>query len=205
MKLSNLDSDFDNSNFDKAPFLAISLMIAAGVGFSAGNLGNSGNSMDSGLEWSNQITVEKNGEQIDQFHNMLTDQGKQYIAGKLFNTSASDALYTSNNFTYISLGNGSDVQSGDVKLDSEISDFGLSRSKASTVSSTAVDTYKLEKKFTADLSQSGDPSSIKVNTTGLNFGASGDKLVSGGAFTSANLKDGDQITVTHEIEISGSS
>jgi len=200
MKLSNLAS-----NFDKAPFLAVSLMIAAGVGFSAGNLGSSGNGMDSGLEWKNQITVEKNGEQIDQFHNMLTDQGKQYIAGKLFNTSASDALYTSNNFTYISLGNGKDVGADNVTLDSEISDYGLSRAKASSVSSTAVDTYKIEKKFTADLGQSGDPSSVKVNTTGLNFGASGDKLVSGDAFKSANLKDGDQITVTHEITISGSN
>ncbi len=189
---------------NQAPVLALTLVIAAGVGFSAGNLGNSGNGMDSGVEWSNQITVEKNGEQIDQFHNKLTDQGKQYIGGKLFNTSAPDALHTSNNFTYISLGNGSDVGSEDVKLDSEISDFGLSRSKASTVDSDGVDTYILEKKFTASLGNS-DPSSIKVNTTGLNFGATGDKLISGGSFDFANLKDGDQITVTHEITISGSS
>lgn len=185
--------------------LAFSLVIAAGVGFSAGNLGPSGNSMDSGLEWENQITVEKNGEQVDQFYNELTDQGKQYIAGKLFNNSASDALYTSNNFTYISLGNGADVAAEDEILDSEISDYGLSRAEASGVSSDAVDTYEIEKTFTADLSQDGDPSDVKVNTTGLNYGSSGDKLISGGAFTSATLKDGDEITVTHTVTISGSS
>lgn len=48
-------------------------------------------------------------------------------------------------------------------------------------------------------------SSIKVNTTGLNYkpGSETNSLVSGGDFTSARLNDGDKITVTHEITISG--
>lgn len=192
-----------STKVNTTPVLAFSLVIAASVGFSAGNLGNSANSMDSGLEWDNTITVQKNGEQIDQFHNTLAKQGKKYIAGKLFNNTASNALYTSNNFTYISLGNGTDVVSSDTILDSEISKFSLSRAKASTIGSSGVGTYTLEKTFTADLSQTGDPSSIKVNTTGLNYGLSGNKLISGGNFTSANLKGGDQLTVTHKITISG--
>lgn len=194
----------------RSSLVAFSLVIAAGVGFSVGNLGPSGNSMDSGLEWDNQITVYKNGEKIDQFHNTLTNQGKKHIAGKLFNTSANNAEYTSNNFTYIALGNGSDVAAGDTQLDKEITDYGLSDAKASSIDFTG-DTsgsdettysfkYSLEKSFTAN--QGGGAPSIKVNTTGLKYGDSANTLISGGTFSSANLNDGDQITVTHEITIS---
>jgi hypothetical protein len=195
---------FDNL-FNSIPQsgLTLSLMIAIGIGLSAASLDASETSPSSGLEWENEITIEKNGDRLDRIHNLLTDQGKKYIAGKLFNTSTTNALHTSSNFTYISLGNGSDVQADDVRLDSELTQFGLSRAEATGINSGSVGTYTLKKKFTANLG-TGDPSSLKVNTTGLNFGESGDKLISGGAFTSATLKDGDQITVTHEITISGS-
>ena len=188
-------------NISNSPsfFLSLALVAAVGAGFTAGNLGNSGDSMDSGLEWQNQITIEKNSEQVDRFYNTLTDQGKKYIAGKLFNSSANNALHTSNNFTYIALGNGSDVETEHSVLKSEIKDYGLSRAKAATISSGSLGTYKLEKKFTADLSSG--PDNIIINTTGLNYESTGETLISGGNFTSATLKDGDEITVTHEITI----
>lgn len=200
----NMDKYLEEVN--QAPVLALTLVIAVGVGFSAGNLGDSGNGMDSGLEWKNQITVEKNGEQIDQFYNTLTTQGENYIGEKLFRSTDSQTNYTSNNFTYISLGNQSDVAKDDQKLDGEIDDFNLSRSKASSITKTDSGEYKLEKKFIANLTVEGNnpdpPPSIKVNTTGLNFGESGDKLISGGKFSEAKLTDGDKITVTHEITVS---
>jgi hypothetical protein len=194
---------------NQTPVLALTLVIAAGVAFSAGNLGNSGNSMDSGLEWSNQITIEKNGQQIDQFHNKLTDQGKNYIAGELFGTAPTDAKESFNYFDYISLGYTTDggVQPGDDVLDNEYTDYNLSRRQASTktFNNSDADTYTLKKKFKADLSPG--PEEIDVNMTGLNYEstAGSDTLISGGNFTTATLTDGDKLTVTHEVTISGSS
>ncbi|MFB6158495.1 MAG: hypothetical protein ABEJ95_02425 [Candidatus Nanohalobium sp.] len=189
-----------------APVLALTLVIAAGVGFSAGNLGNSGNGMDSGLEWSNQITIYKNGEQIDQFHNTLTNQGEDYIAGKLFNETA-NTKNTTKNFAWIALGNGTGVNPSFTQLgggSGEIHTANLSRALADTYSYSNP-AYTLKKTFTANLG-SGNPSSIKVNTTGLYFASySTDQtsLISGGNFTSATLKDGDKITVTQKITIRG--
>lgn len=183
----------------------VSVIVSAAGGLALGGLTHGpAEPQNSALKWSNEITVYKNGDKIDRFHNTLTDQGKQYIAGKLFNATPSAAKHTSNNFTYISLGNGTDVTSGDSILDSEITCCGLSRAKASSVSYDENNgVYTLKNQFTADLG-SGDPSSIKVNTTGLNFESGNtNTLVSGGSFTSATLKEGDKITVTHEITISG--
>lgn len=196
------------SKVNQTPVIALTLVIAAGVGFSAGNLGSSGNSMDSGLEWSNQITIEKNGEQVDQFHNALTNQGRNYIAGKLFNVTANtgDATETTNNFAWIAVGNGTGVEPSFKQLGDgpgEINSANLSRSLADTYSYSSP-TYTLEKKFTTELS-SGN---ITVNTTGLYFdsyGSDQNSLISGGNFTEATLKDGDKLTVTHEITISDGS
>lgn len=154
------------------------------------------------VSWQNEITVEKNDRVIDQFYNELTNQGKVYIAGKLFGNTSSNANSTNQNFTYISVGNGAAVSPTDSILDEEFTSYNLSRSQASSVTSSTVGTYTLEKQFTADLSSG--PNDITVNTTGLNYNVSGNSLISGGNFTEATLTDGDQLTVTHEITISGS-
>lgn len=204
----SLDNHLKRIN--QRPVLVIAVAVAAGVGFSAGNLGGSNNGMDSGLEWSNQITVEKNGERIDQFHNELTEQGKNYIAGELFGDGPTDAEKSSNLFEYISLGNTTDggVQPSEDVLDNEYTDYNLTRRKASTKEyNSNTDTYTLEKKFLANLSDTDDPSEIDVNMTGLNYNNTNaaNTLISGGNFTTATLTSGDKLTVTHKITISGSS
>lgn len=155
-----------------------------------------------GLSWTNQITVEKNGDKVDTIYNELTDQGKVYIAGKLFGNASSNANFTAKNFTYISVGDGSTVAAGDTRLDDEYTNYNLSRSQAASVTSSAIGTYTLQKQFVVDLSSG--PSELTVNTTGLNYDSSGDTLISGGNFTEATLTDGDKLTVSHEVTISGS-
>lgn len=214
-------SSFTNQYF---AFLSIAV-VAAGAGMTMAPSGNS--AQDSALEWDNTITVEKNGVQIARFHNNLTDQGKNYIAGELFGGGVNDAKTSSNNFSYISVGVAyqenmiNDSSSEPSKfVPNEYTEYNLTRKKADEKSYSG-STYTLKANFQANLTDeytldSGDnPQDVTVNVTGLNYGnhsRTGDPLsnshenatlVSGGAFNSpATLSDGDKLTVTHEITIS---
>ena len=187
------------------------------------------------LSWDNEITVYKNGDQVDQIHNTLTEQGRQVIAGKLFNDTSSTAdasaggefKYVGNqNVTFIALANATNptqtgdlsffdgVEPGDTALDTEIGRavatdaFNLSRNTTTQISSqtAAGVSYQLEKSYTYSGNGFSDtPPAIRVNGTGLYFDGSTDSLVSGGGFTGATLKPGDTITVTHDITISDGS
>jgi hypothetical protein len=168
----------------------------------------------SSLKWDNEITVYKNGDQVDQIHNTLTDQGKKVIAGLLFDDtleSGSDVIPQNHtrNITFIALANGTGpkdaftgVEENDKSLDNEIdrdapfSSFNLSRNESGSITTNPPGTYKLKKSFTSNTAKH-----IVVNGTGLYFNSTGPSLVSGGAFTGATLKQGDTITVTHEITI----
>ena len=186
------------------------------------------------LSWDNEITVYKNGDQVDQIHNTLTDQGRQVIAGKLFNDTSSTAeppggefKYVGNqNVTFIALANATNpsqtgdasffdgVEPGDTVLDTEIGRsvalkaFNLSRNTTTQISSqtAAGVSYQLEKSYTySGNGFAGTPPAIRVNGTGLYFDGEDQSLVSGGGFTGATLKPGDTITVTHDITISDGS
>lgn len=197
-------------------------VIVAGVGITTAPSGNS--PQDSDLEWDNTITIEKNGVQIAQFHNNLTDQGKNYIAGELFGDGPTDAKTSTNNFEFISLGvaySEENVIIGNTEhVPNEYVQYNLTRKKANTKSYSS-GTYTLEKEFTANFSSEhnyidsapAEGEKVPINVTGLNYGnndpgtprVSGDAenqtLVSGGTFNSAGLMDGDKLTVTHEITI----
>ena len=201
---------------NQTPVLVIAVAVAAGVGFSAGNTQTPESPSDSGLSWEGKYTVQVNGEVIDKSSNAFTYQGQNYTAGKLFNISVSDEEdgsppETDNKFAFIGLGNGSEPDLSSTSLDEEIDlaeDNGnITRGLPDTRtfdggSSSGNATYTLEKTFLVNKTQNDN--AITVNTTGLHFNRTGPSLVSGGKFTGADLKDGDKLTVTHKITISGS-
>lgn len=155
---------------------------------------------ESSVQWKNEITVEKNGQEIAEFTNTLTDQGKNYIRSQLSDVGT-DPGNESANITYISVGNGSTVQTGDTVLDKEVTCCGLERTSGSVTTFSAGE-FQVKNTFTA----SADVGT--VNTTGLNYdGSNGaNTLVSGGSFSAdANLLTDDQLTVTHNITISEGS
>jgi hypothetical protein len=217
-----------NENFATASALvAAATVLAAPMAVQSLQMQPGGSS--AALEWQNQITVEKNGEQVDQIYNTLTDRGRRAIAGKLFDdtstttteASGGEFNYVGNsNFTFIALANATSssgafdgVKEANTTLDNEIgasappNPYNLSRNSTLDISfSDSPASYKLKKSFTYNGSafDDGDEPKIKVNGTGLYFNSSGPSLVSGGDFTGATLKPGDTITVTHDIEISGS-
>lgn len=156
---------------------------------------------DSDVSWQNEITVEKNSNDLDKTYNKLTEQGKQVIANKLFNNSLNNTAYTRKSFTYISLGQGSAISAEDVRVDEELNQYNLSRKEAGFIDSSSVGTYTLKAKYKADLPNNTEE--VNVNTTGLYYNESGPSLISGGDFSNASLEDGDRLTVTHRITISG--
>ena len=198
---------------NQTPVLVIAVAVAAGVGFSAGNTQTPESPSDSGLGWEGKYTVQVNGEVIDRSSNVLTYQGQNQIAGKIFNASAPsldpdlDTDTSDNNFAFIGVGNGSAPVAENESLGEEIEGLNLSRNLSDSFSFTVGSsggnnaTYTLEKTFIANESVED---TINVNTTGLFFNRSGPSLVSGGSFDTANLGSGDKLTVTHEIKISGS-
>jgi hypothetical protein len=195
---------------NQTPVLVIAVAVAAGVGFSAGNTQTPESPSDSGLGWEGKYTIQVNGEVIDRSSNVLTYQGQNQIAGKIFNTSGLDGdspPTESSNFAFIGVGNGTEPSFQDDKLNDEIEGLNLSRNLSDSLkfaegNHTSGDAiYTLKKTFVANDSVDG---TINVNTTGLFFNRSGPSLVSGGSFDTANLGSGDKLTVTHEITISGS-
>ncbi|MDY6788369.1 MAG: hypothetical protein SVV03_00230 [Candidatus Nanohaloarchaea archaeon] len=193
-------------NWKKTISMSLIFVVAVALAFSLGlQKGKSSAESDNDdiIEWENEITVahERNGEVINKFtfENTLTDQGKEFIRDKISALNASGhnvAGRPERNISFISLGNGSTVSAGDTQLDKEITVGGLSRSQGSTTAYGSRN-FSVQNQFTAT-SDIGT-----VNTTALNWNSSGSSLVSGGAFgTEANILDGDQITVTHNVSLS---
>lgn len=153
---------------------------------------------DAGVNWNTEVIIQHNGEVIDRFDNVLTTQGKNFIRSKI---SGADSLAVAGdagkNLSFISLGNGSAPVAGDTQLPEEITNAGtgLDRTNGGTTTYDGGN-FSVSHQFTA----SADVGT--VNTTGLNWDSSGSNLVSGGSFSDANILDGDQITVTHNISIS---
>lgn len=194
-----MNHDILDKNY-MALFAASALVFSGAVAVS-GDVLESSLSSESGddLQWRNEITVEKNGEEVAQFTNTLTDQGKNWIRSQI--STKDDIGSDSDELQYISVGNGSTVESGDTVLDKEIQCCGLERTSGSLTTYSAGE-FAVENTFTATADVG------TVNTTGLNSGGTngGNTLVSGGAFSAdANLLTDDQLTVTHNITISEGS
>lgn len=152
------------------------------------------------LTWENTITVERNGEVVDTFHNVLTFQGRDFIRDKISALNATGDIVASDadkNVSFIAVGNKSAPSESDTVLPGEVVDgsSGLSRAQGST---TAYQAGNFSVEVTFDATEDVGV----VNTTSLNWNSSGPSIVSGGAFgTEANILSGDQLTVTHNISI----
>ncbi len=185
--------------------ISLVFVLAVALAFAAGGSLNGEDSVgykdsDDLLDWENEITIQHNGEVIARFHNVLTTQGKQFIRDKISGANATNhnvAGDAGKNLSFIALGNGSEPSSGDTQLPSEITQggTGLTRTNGG-ITTYGGGNFSVDHQFTADADVG------TVNTTGLNWNSSGSSLVSGGSFSDANILDGDQITVTHNISIS---
>lgn len=149
------------------------------------------------------VKVERDGEVVykEKEHNLLTTQGQNWIRSQI---SANDGTPSdTDEAEYISLGNTTAPATGDTVLPGEITQYGLDRKQGST-STFGAGEFQVQKTYTANL---GASQQLVVNTTGLNYGSTdgGNTLISGGEFPDANLLDGDQLTVTHNVTISDGS
>ncbi|MFT4867409.1 MAG: hypothetical protein ACI9LV_000002 [Candidatus Nanohaloarchaea archaeon] len=145
------------------------------------------------------VEVERDGEVVyrEKEHNVLTNQGQNWIRSQI---SANNGMGNDGNEAqYISVGNTSAPTATDTVLPGEIQDFSLSRTQGSTTVFGDGE-FQVQNTFQASL---GEDQQLIVNTTGLNYDntAGADTLVSGGEFPDANLLDGDQLTVTHNVTI----
>lgn len=147
------------------------------------------------LTWDNTITIRHNGETLAKFHNVLTDQGQNWILNQISDDHVSgQSLGT--NASYISVGNGTAPSASTTQLDQEIATGGLSRTEGTT-KTFGPGEFQVKNQFTATADIG------VVNTTGLNWDSSGTSLISGGAFgTEANIITDDKLTVIHNITIS---
>lgn len=152
------------------------------------------------LTWDNQITIQHNGEVIAQFHNVLTDQGANFIRDKISASNSTAGVFSGDNTqnaSFVAVGNGTAPSKSTVQLADEVANDGLQRSQGTT-KTYGPGNFSVEVSFTANGGDIG-----VVNTTSLNWNSSGPSIISGGAFgTEANILDGDTLTVTHNISIS---
>lgn len=187
--------------------MAALLSVGLVVSFAAGtvladdsNMMTDSTSTADSSQWEGVYTVqvERDGEVVyqEKEHNILTNQGQNWIRSKI--SASDDVGAESDEAEFISVGNKSAPAAGDTILPGEIQNFQLSRTQGSTTTFGDGE-FQVQNTFTANL---GESQQLIVNTTGLNYQSSGNTLVSGGEFPNANLLDGDQLTVTHNVTIS---
>jgi hypothetical protein len=180
--------------------LGLVVSFGAGVAIDDGATADRTSAQDSS-QWEGVYTVEveRDGEVVyrEKEHNILTNQGQNWIRSQI---SASDDIGTDGDEAqHISVGNQSAPVATDTVLPGEIQNFNLERTQGDTTTFGDGE-FQVQNTFTANL---GEDQQLIVNTTGLNYdGTPGaDTLVSGGEFPDANLLDGDQLTVTHNVTI----
>jgi hypothetical protein len=181
--------------------LGLVVSFGAGVALDDGAVQEETAAQDSS-QWEGVYTVqvERDGEVVykEKEHNILTNQGQNWIRSQI---SAGNSIGSdTDEAQYISVGNQSAPVAGDTVLPGEIQDFSLSRTQGDTTTFGDGE-FQVQNTFTASLA---DGQQLVVNTTGLNYdgNAGANTLVSGGEFPDANLLDGDQLTVTHNVTIS---
>jgi hypothetical protein len=182
--------------------LGLVVSFGAGAAFDNGDVMQKASSAEDSSQWEGVYTVEveRDGEVVyrEKEHNILTNQGQNWIRSQISanNGEGSD----SNEAQYISVGNTTAPQAGDTVLPGEITQYNLERTQGDTTVFGDGE-FQVQNTFTANL---GEDQQLVVNTTGLNYASdnAGNQLISGGAFPDANLLDGDQLTVTHNVTIS---
>ncbi|PSG99522.1 MAG: hypothetical protein BRC29_05400 [Nanohaloarchaea archaeon SW_7_43_1] len=178
--------------------LGLAVSFGAGVALDNGITEERTSEQDSS-QWNGVYTVEveREGEVVykEKEHNLLTDQGANWIRGQISDPNGLSA--DTAEAKHISVGNGSAPGTSDTILPEEITDSNLGRTEGGTTL-YGTGEFEVQNTFTAELA---DGEELIVNTTGLNYANSGNTLISGGSFPDANLLDGDQLTVTHNVTI----
>lgn len=157
------------------------IVVVAGVGFSSPNLPTS---ITENPKYHSMVSVYKNGELIERSHNVLTDEGKEFIEAELGTSPSTNVVDT------MVLGNTTAPVAGDSTHPGEITDCGLS-SGSITWSSAGTGNMTASYEWTSTCS-------VIVNTTGLECSAcgAGTDYFAGNSFTDANMEPDDKLNVT---------
>jgi len=144
--------------------------------------------------------IKSNGEVIDLGcqHNLLVDQGKDYILELMSGIDQVGATPGTDYAKYISLSNNTTAPSASwTVIPDEITSGGLERA-AGTCTRNAVGNWTCEHTFTASASFTG------VQLTGLNWNgtAGAQSLVAAAQFSAVNLEANDQLQIKWTITVS---
>lgn len=148
-----------------------------------------------GVERTGLVTVDiiKDGEVVDTVKekNLVTDLGLNWTRSQVSAVDDQDA--DTNEAEYISLGNGTAPTASTTAVDQEIGGGGLARAQGSTYSRDQVGNFSVYNTYTSTVTTT-------VNTTCLNYNASGPSCVAGTDFArDVNLQPDDQINVTWTV------
>jgi hypothetical protein len=132
------------------------------------------------------------GELVGVSPNLRTNNGIDYVAASLGDTDNRPAVAY-----YMALSESATAPAAtDTSVAGEITTAGLARTTASYAHTTAATSYTLSKTFTAT-----DPGFSAVQKEGILNAGSGGTLFVENTFTPTALVSGDQLTVTHTINI----
>lgn len=166
----------------------------------AGPLLNTTNKFGEALKPTGYVTISvvRDGNEIYHYedHNLITEDGVEFLFDQVFQTPASGT-----NATWIALTtNATAPDDDDSTLPSEITTGGLERALG-TVSGVPTgfnhndDNIVISKTFTASQSHTG------VQRAGLFTASSGGTMFATNTFSSVNLASGDQLTITWTIDL----
>jgi uncharacterized membrane protein len=120
--------------------------------------------------------------------NLVTTAGRDWIHGQVYNSGTTDEAL------YIALTVNSDVPAaGDTQLTGEISTGGLERAAGSVTHTAGTNTTSIAKTFTASGTHTA------VQKSGLFTASTSGTMVHENSFSSVNLTNGDQLTITWTI------
>jgi hypothetical protein len=142
-----------------------------------------------------QVTVVRDGKVIyyHEGHNLITNQGKDFIAQQVGSSSPNSGQYTQ----WIGLSASSQDPAVNWQvLPGEINNGGLARAQGNYSYSSTMKQYDVTYTFTASQEFTG------VRLAGLYWSSSGNTLFAAKNFSSVNLISGDQLTVKWTITIS---
>ena len=141
-----------------------------------------------GIKYHSKVCIYKNGKLVECGHNVLTDEGKEFIETELGTTPSTNSI------DRMQLGNGSAPTSTSTSLDGLITTCGLSEASI-TWSSVGTGNISASYEWTSTCDN------IVVNTTGLKCSACGAStdFFAGNSFTDVTLQTNDKINVTWYI------
>jgi hypothetical protein len=184
----------------KKIYLLASLLVALTIGTGlilGGMLGTNNTktntvSVYDGTKYKATVCVYKNGKLIDCTHNLLTDIGKNFTQQQLINPQSV------NKTAWITLSTATgDCSASATKLANELATANLGKASC-TLTSINTSSWNCTKTFTA----TGSVSSVQVAGYNWNATAGANDLFACATFTSVNLENNDQLTISWQVSIS---